>query len=163
MKLPVIHLPVAVAIFVTGAVFQINVSAETSHATQHPPVTDREGAEAVNIVLTEWAISPDRTTVSAGPVTFKAINGGPSDIHEIAVVRTDRVPDRLPVDANGNVDERSADIEIVGEIEDIAVGESMRATFQLEPGNYVLICNIWEPEERESHYAKGMYVAFKVR
>jgi hypothetical protein len=32
----------------------------------------------------------------------------------------------------------------------------------LEAGNYVLICNIWDEEEREAHYGMGMRTAFSV-
>lgn len=142
------QLLIGVATFVIGAAALINVSADTNH---------------VNVVLSEWAMTPDKTTVSAGPVTFKAINSGPSDIHEIAVVKTDLAPAGLPVDTNGNVDENAKSIKIIGEIEDIAVGASAQATFDLEPGNYVLICNIWDAGEQESHYAEGMYIAFTVQ
>ncbi len=137
--------------------------AGTDHAHQHSPDTDQKNSEAVNVVLNEWDIVPDKTTVSAGPITFKVINVGPSDVHEIAVVKTDLAPADFPVDDNGNVDENSSDLNIIGEIEDIAVGASAKATFDLEPGNYVLICNIWDAGEKESHYAEGMFITFKVQ
>jgi hypothetical protein len=32
----------------------------------------------------------------------------------------------------------------------------------LDAGNYVLICNIWDEDEQESHYQEGMRAAFTV-
>ena len=39
---------------------------------------------------------------------------------------------------------------------EIGAGESVSATFNLAPGNYVLFCNLW------GHYEDGMYSAFRV-
>ena len=40
---------------------------------------------------------------------------------------------------------------------------TQEVTFTLEAGNYVLLCNIFDEEEDEAHYALGMRVAFPVR
>jgi hypothetical protein len=32
----------------------------------------------------------------------------------------------------------------------------------LEAGNYVLICNIWDEDEQEAHYLEGMRTTFTV-
>jgi hypothetical protein len=32
----------------------------------------------------------------------------------------------------------------------------------LEAGNYVLICNIWDEGEQEAHYQEGMRTTFEV-
>lgn len=42
------------------------------------------------------------------------------------------------------------------------MGETQSATFDLVAGTYVLLCNIYEEEEQEAHYAEGMRVAFTV-
>ncbi|GEM_PF-785630 len=157
------QLSTGIAVLVMAAAILMNSSAETNYAAQHSPATNHCSAETINVVLTEWTISPDKTTVSAGPVTFKVINSGSADVNEMAVVKTDLAAASLPVDANGNMDEKAKGIRIIGEIEDIAVGASTHAAFDLEPGNYVLICNIWDSGEQESHYAEGMFIAFKVR
>ena len=52
-------------------------------------------AEQVNVSLAEWAITPDRTTVSAGKVYFLTSNLGPNDAHELVVIRTDLPPGDL--------------------------------------------------------------------
>lgn len=106
---------------------------------------------------------PDADSAPAGSVTFNVTNDGPADVHEFVVMRTDLAPDALPVDETGTVDEAGEGIiEVVGEIEDIAVGDSPSLTVDLEAGSYVLLCNIYSEEESEAHYAQGMRVAFTV-
>ena len=119
-------------------------------------------AETVNVSLEEWSISLDKTTVKAGNINFRVTNKGPDDVHEFVVVKTDLAPDALPSDSQ-QIDENGADIEIIGEIEGIKVGTDVHvSSMDLKPGNYVLICNIWDEDEQESHYHEGMQVAFTV-
>lgn len=126
------------------------------------PEAEGGGAGAtVNVSLIEWSVVPDTTSVAAGSVTFNATNDG-AENHELVVIRTDLAPDALPV-VEGKVDEDQ--VEVIGEIEEFASGTTESATFDLEPGNYVLICNITEVEEDgeiESHYQLGMRTAFEV-
>lgn len=118
--------------------------------------------ETLQVRLREWAVEAERTRVQPGPVVIQVVNEGPQDVHELVVIRTDLGPGQLPTDADGNVDESSAGIEIVGEIEGLAVGERAQATFELPSGRYVLLCNVWDAGEGESHYRRGMYTALLV-
>ena len=110
---------------------------------------------AVGVVLSEFSITPDVSTVKAGSVTFEAKNEG-SESHELVVVKTDVAADALPVSA-GKADEEAAG-EVIGEIEpeDLPGGGEAEATFDLEPGRYLLICNI------AGHYEQGMYAELTV-
>ena len=40
--------------------------------------------------------------------------------------------------------------------------DTQSVTVDLGAGNYALICNIWDEEEQEAHYAMGMRTAFTV-
>jgi uncharacterized cupredoxin-like copper-binding protein len=120
------------------------------------------GGGTVNVTLQEFSVGTDPTTVDAGEVVFEAINEGPNDVHEFVVFLTDLGPTELPTDENGAVVETGEGIELIGEIEDIAVGETKSVTLDLEAGNYVFICNIWSEEEQESHYQEGMRTTFAV-
>jgi uncharacterized cupredoxin-like copper-binding protein len=117
---------------------------------------------AVAVTLKEWAVANDPPSVAAGSITFTAMNEGPDDPHEFVVIRTDLPLTDLPTDATGAVDEAGQGIEVKGEIEDIAVGASGELTLDLEPGAYVLICNIYDDAEKEAHYAEGMRSAMTV-
>src|SRR3989304_3892503 len=53
-------------------------------------------------------------------------------------------------------------LTLIDEIEDIAVGDAPTLTVNLDAGNYVLICNIYDATEDEAHYQEGMFVGFTV-
>lgn len=133
------------------------------------------GVGTVDVTLQEWAIIPAQTSVEAGPVSFNVENTGPDHPHELLVIRTDLAPDALPTTHEGAVDEEGEGIEIIGEIEEFPPGETRQATFDLEPGSYVLVCNVLaeagehgaeeEGEQMggmEVHYKMGMFAALRV-
>ena len=121
-----------------------------------------DGGGTVNVTLQEFSVATDPATVDAGEVVFEATNEGPDDVHEFVVFQTDLDPTELPTDENGAVVETGEGIELIGEIEDIPVGETQSVTLDLEAGNYVLICNIWDEDEQEAHYQEGMRTTFTV-
>jgi uncharacterized cupredoxin-like copper-binding protein len=116
----------------------------------------------VTITLQEFAVGADPASVSAGSITFEATNEGPDDVHEFVVIATDLGIAELPTVEDGSVDEAGEGLEVIGEIEDIPVGETQSVTLDLEAGNYALICNIYDAEEDESHYEEGMRTSFTV-
>ena len=131
---------------------------------------------SVDVTLQEWAVIPAQNSVASGPVTFNVENTGPDHPHEFVVIRTDLAPEALPTTHDGAVDEEGEGIEIVGEIEEFPPGETRQATFDLEPGSYVLVCNVaaeagehgGEEEGEhmggmEVHYKMGMFTAFTVQ
>lgn len=120
--------------------------------------------EMVNVVLKEWQVRADKTTVRAGTVTFRVENRG-EEVHELVILKTGLSRAALPLtQVNRKVNEGAAG-EVIGEIEEFPVGEKREASFTLAPGRYVLFCNIAEKEESgeiESHYVEGMHAAFTV-
>ncbi len=112
--------------------------------------------------MQEFSVVPSATSAPLGEVTFDVTNSGPEEIHEFVVFATDLAPDALPTNPDGSVDETGAGIELIGEIEDIPVGQTMSTTVALEASGYVLVCNIvqGEGEESISHYQQGMRVGF---
>ena len=141
-----------------------------------------DGGGTVNVTLQEWAVIPAQDSVQAGSVTFDVTNEGPDHPHELVVVGTDLDPGALPTTHDGAVDEDGEGIEVIGEIEEFPPGESREATFDLEPGSYVLVCNVVAMagehgggheeeeemegeggmEEMEIHYLLGMRASFTV-
>lgn len=129
------------------------------------PASDTPAASTVTVQLQEFAVVPDVATVPAGTVTFVANNSGPDDVHELVVIKTDLAVDALPVDQDGKVTEGVEGVTLIGEVEDIEVGASKEVALDLEPGKYVLICNILQTEpdgSLEAHYKVGMRTAFEV-
>lgn len=122
------------------------------------------GGTTVDVTLQEFAVVPAQDSAPEGDVTFAVTNEGPEDIHEFVVFRTDLAPDALPTAPDGSVDEEGEGVELIDEIEDIAVGDSPTLTVSLDAGSYVLICNIVEDEGDETivHYQQGMRTGFTV-
>lgn len=116
----------------------------------------------VDVTLQEFAVIPASSSAPAGDVTFDVTNEGPDDTHEFVVFKTDLAPDALPTAEDGSVDEEGEGVELIDEIEDIAVGDTPTLTVSLDAGSYVFICNIVEEEGGETiaHYQQGMRVAF---
>jgi len=110
----------------------------------------------VDVTVQEFAVIPAESSAPAGDVT--------DDTHEFVVFKTDLAPDALPTAADGSVDEEGEGVELIDEIEDIAVGDTPTLTVTLDAGSYVFICNIVEEEGGETiaHYQQGMRVAFTV-
>ena len=109
---------------------------------------------AVAVKLSDNAIGLDHTSVNAGTVTFKVTNAGSIE-HEFAVLKTDLPANQLPPnpDKPGKVKEDGN----VGEVEGLAVNATKDLSIDLQPGKYVLICNL------PAHYGMGMRVAFIVK
>jgi len=129
--------------------------------------SDDDGGETssggtVEVTLQEFAVLPSPDSVPAGEVTFDVTNTGPEDVHEFVVFATDLAPDALPTAPDGSVDETGEGVELIDEIEEIAVGETPTLTVTLDAGSYVLICNIVEDEGADTivHYQQGMRVGF---
>ena len=104
------------------------------------------------MTLKDFSLTATPGTFSAGDITFGIQNEGPS-VHEFVILRTDDAPDALPVE-NGLIPEDQ--IDLVDEAEDIAPGTDTSLSANLQPGSYVLVCNL------PAHYGAGMHAAFTV-
>jgi hypothetical protein len=128
------------------------------------PAAGTPEAGAIDVNLVEYIVAPRPGSATAGTVTFNARNTG-GEPHELVVIKTDLDEHQLPTNADGSVDEAGAGIEVIGEIPEFPNGEERTASFDLEAGAYVLICNVvTEPATGEpiSHYAEDMHSAFTV-
>ena len=113
---------------------------------------DKVSSTGANATLHDFGIELSKSTFSAGPLTFSITNNGPS-VHEFVIVRSDLDPASLPV-LNGEVDESA--LNAVDEVEEIAVGSTPELSVNLQPGSYIVICNI------VGHYQAGMHAGFTV-
>lgn len=134
--------------------------ASPSTAATDPPAAG--GATTIDVTLQEFAVVPSADAAPAGDVTFKITNQGPDDVHELVIIKTDLGASALPTDADGAVDESGAGMEVIDEVEDLAVGSAADLTVNLAAGKYVLLCNIFDETENEAHYKMGMRIDFTV-
>jgi len=103
----------------------------------------------------EMTITPANSTISAGDVVFEVKNAG-TVVHEMVVLKTDLAVDALPTKADGSFDEEGAGVTALGEVADVAVGATATLPLKLEPGNYVLVCNL------PGHFTAGMVTGLTV-
>lgn len=108
----------------------------------------------VAVTLTDNSISPIPASVSAGKVTFKITNAGSIE-HEFVVLKTSLAADKIP--ANPDKPGKVLEDGNVGEVEGIAVKATKDLSLDLQPGSYVLICDL------PAHYEMGMHTAFTVK
>jgi len=120
-------------------------------------VGEAAGADtSVDVELGEFFVRPLTREVDAGTVTFDLDNTG-GEPHELVVVRA-RTDDLVVEDGQVQEDDL-ADGAFIGEVEPFPPGEC-QGTFDLDPGDYTLFCNIVEGDE--SHFEEGMHVPFRV-
>jgi uncharacterized cupredoxin-like copper-binding protein len=123
-------------------------------ARRHDPTP--RGAP-VNVLLDDFTLRRDVAVVPAGTVRFRILNEGPTT-HELSVIRTDRAPDKLPLQRDGlTINEDAPGMHFINEAEGIEIGDRRTLALRLAAGNYVLYCNM------EGHYLGGMHAALTVR
>jgi uncharacterized cupredoxin-like copper-binding protein len=111
----------------------------------------------VDVLLKDFKVLQDGAVVPAGTVSFRVRNQGPTT-HEVIVVRTDRAPDKLPLQGDGlTVDEEGPGVHLLDEVEGLDIDDRQTMVLNMASGHYVLYCNL------EGHYLGGMYAALTVR
>ncbi|HEV8653769.1 MAG TPA: plastocyanin/azurin family copper-binding protein [Actinomycetes bacterium] len=124
------------------------VTVTTAVASAGPTIVNVEGGEKPD---GKYYLTVTPASVQAGPTTITFKNVGTKE-HEVVVLKTDTPADKLKVGANHEVSEAAS----VGEDSETKPGKTKSTTIDLQPGTYVLVCNI------ERHYEKGMYGALTV-
>lgn len=119
--------------------------------------SDSDGGPSVE--LNEFSITVEPSSAGSGEISFAVENVGQLT-HELVVVSTDLDEADLPTTDDGSVDEAGEGITPIDEIEDIEAGDSGSLTVTLDPGNYVLFCNVVDGEQ--VHYRAGMHTTFTV-
>jgi uncharacterized cupredoxin-like copper-binding protein len=110
----------------------------------------------VNVLLEDFTLRRDVDVVPAGTVRFRILNQGPTT-HELSVIRTDRAPDKLPLQRDGlTINEDAPGMDFLDEAEGLDIGDRRTLALRLAAGNYVLYCNM------EGHYLGGMHAALTV-
>ena len=95
---------------------------------------------AVEVELIEWSVAAP-TEIAAGTVEFSVTNGGEFN-HEFVLIKGDGYAS-LPTNEIGTVQEdQLEDGQFIARIPAFAGGTTETITLDLEPGNYVILCNI---------------------
>jgi uncharacterized cupredoxin-like copper-binding protein len=105
-------------------------------------------ATATEVRLSEWKFGAPDTTES-GLHTWRITNSGLL-LHEVLIIATETPDDDLPV-LDAMVDVTEIEGELIAEVAEVTPGHTVEAQVSLEPGRYVLICNL------AGHYESGMH------
>jgi uncharacterized cupredoxin-like copper-binding protein len=109
-------------------------------------------AERVTVGITDSSFEMSAVKASDGTVTFVIENVG-TMVHEFEVFAGATADQELPIVAN-TAD--TSGLRVVDEVEDIVPGAVIELTVELEPGTYLLLCNL------PGHYAAGNWSSFVV-
>lgn len=109
---------------------------------------------SVAVTLHDYRIEPAVTSVPAGEVSFAIENVG-ATVHEMVVIRSDVAIADIPVEGH-EINEEAPGMTPIGEVEDVQAGASTDLVLTLEPGSYLLVCNI------KRHFERGMATEFEV-
>ncbi len=100
-------------------------------------------------------ITLSAASAPAGKITFTATNDSKDTIHEMVLAPVSDPNTPMPYDeATMKVDEDAAGH--LGEVAELEPGASGSLTLEMQPGTYILYCNI------PGHYAMGMWTLFTV-
>ena len=115
---------------------------------------------AVQVKLSNWAVTPAQAQFKSGKVTFQAVHemdhgmdasmdGGAT--HEL-IVAAETTP------GSGKFD------KVVLKLDNLKPGESKTGAVDLQPGTYELSCQVGEVVQGKpvSHYSKGMHTTITV-
>lgn len=154
---------------VVKATFALNFVLLSSLVFPPPGAYAEEVDSELKLTLKEWSIEASAKKLLAGNVAVSARNRG-KETHEIAFIKLSpgTTLEDLPKGPNGEIMEESLGQlgEIAGELEDIESKKRKSAVFQLEPGEYAVVCNVVEKEKDgsfESHYSMGMATLLTLR
>ena len=127
-------------------------TAACSEDSSSPAGNGDAGTKTVTTTITDSSLTLSPTSGEAGETTFEVSNSG-GEIHELEIFEGDAAPDQLPIE-NGvaNTD----GLELIDEVEDIAPSTTAELSVDLEPGNYVIVCNL------PGHYEAGLHSGFTV-
>ena len=114
-----------------------------------------DGPKKLVVGLRDYEITPRAIDAKVGKITFDITNTGVVH-HEFAVVRTDLAPEKLPVTADGKLDEHGARLTYLGGNENVLPGQHTTLTMDLTAGAYVFVCNI------DDHFKRKMYTRFYI-
>jgi uncharacterized cupredoxin-like copper-binding protein len=115
------------------------------------------GSHVVHVDEHDFGIQVSTTILTAGNYVFVDHNHGPSS-HELVMWKTNLDAAQLPRGADGKVNEDSSQLDsVLDSGSSLHPGEIRLLTTSLEPGHYVMVCNL------PGHYNAGMHVDITVK
>lgn len=140
-----------------GMVTPIRVVAPTDQAYALEPEPE---ADAMITLLDFWFLMPSETR--AGKQVWQIVNEG-QQIHDLVIVKLAEGKTRDDVMAFLRAPGGEPPFANVGGIQAINPGETGWLNLDLEPGNYMALCRVPDPNSGVAHEFMGMTQAFTVK
>ena len=119
-------------------------------------LTVPKGVHVIHVDEHDFGIQLREATLPAGHYVFVDTNHGPSP-HELVMWKTTKPADALPLRPNRRVNEDSPTLaSALDSGSSLNAGETRLLTTTLDPGHYVIVCNL------PGHYMAGMHVDITV-
>ena len=106
----------------------------------------------LTVDMKEYSVTLSAASLKAGPTKIGIRNVGTME-HEFELIKTDVAFDKLPTDVGSG---KAKEDGLVKQVKVIQPNRVATVTADLQPGNYVIICNV------AGHYQLGMRAALKV-
>ena len=139
-------LGVAIAMLVVAAVLIVGLAVRPAGGLAVPT-----GAHVMHVQEFDYGFRMPTTPIPAGQLIIVDKNVGKIP-HELVMFKTESATAPLPLRKNGEVDEESSKLEdVIDSGSALAPGETRILTATLDPGTYVIVCNL------PLHYGFGMH------
>lgn len=138
-----------------GMLKPIQVVAASGQAGAQAPKAD------LSIVLKDFGFEMP-AEVKAGKQTWEIKNAGPQ-LHEMVIFKLAPGKTMADIDAFFQSPAGPPPFEAVGGMQALSVGKSAWLVLDLQPGNYVALCNVPDPESGKAHTELGMIMPFTVK
>lgn len=143
--------------------YPLEVTPTVSDQVQELPAAN------VNVKMSDMKYSIAEETIKAGPQSWEFTSDS-TQSHHVVIARTTRpvTPDDVAAWAQGmftgtpTPDSKMDGMVWSGYTALLSGGQTVRTEFNFEPGNYVLICFIFDPETQMPHMMSGMSTPFVV-
>ncbi len=125
----------------------------TSCGSSAPATLPSDVQVTVDLKDSPYSVVVTPSTISAGTVKFGIRNTG-AMVHQFDLIKTDLAADKLPIDT---ATAKAKDDGLVKQVLNIQAGKVATVSADLQPGHYVIICNV------AGHYQLGMHADFAVQ
>jgi uncharacterized cupredoxin-like copper-binding protein len=155
LSFPLIVAAVALAANAAVAATSVNVQLTDTGLDTGMATGLTYATPGVDMSKATGAVKLSRTSAPKGDVTFTVSNGSKELVHEMLVVRLSDPQKPLPLASDqAAIDE--AKINSLGEVSELDPGKIGTVTVNLQPGTYLLLCNV------PGHFEAGMWATFTV-
>ena len=145
-------LGVAIALLLCATLIIVGLVQRPAGGLGVPP-----GSHVVHVDEFDYGFRMPSGPLPAGEIVLVDTNRG-SIPHELVMFKTANANAKMPMRKDGDVDEESSSLEAVMDSgSSLAPGESRIITAELEPGTYVIVCNL------PAHFRLGMHQLVTVK